>query len=176
MTVDEFSSPDLEALAVQLSDDADYLAKLYPPRMLPAQLPQRRRGWKAFIARWRVAAAVLWFAGTAAAVSAWGLANREPPNSIASLSGSSAQSKHAIPGPLASSAVDEDRAIESSPVDLPAAVMRALRDANSNHFVIESDFSNLEPGDLLQDLSVPEQEAVFDLLESEPIELARVSL
>ncbi len=181
LEVDEFAAPDLEALAVQLSDDAEYLAKLYPPRVHPAQLFERRPGWRAWMTRWRAAAAVLWFAGAAAAWSAWGMANRDESNQLASFSGSSAQAAHAIAVPmtrsaLAAAADSVSQAGEVSRVDLPPAPRRVVRDANSNQIVVESDFSDLEPGDLLQDLSIPEQEAVFDLLESEPIELARVSL
>lgn len=174
--VDEFEAPDLEALAVQLGDDAEYLAKLYPPRVCPAEFLERRRGWSHKIGRGRVAAVVLWFAVAAAAVSAWGLANQDEPNYIASLSGSSEPSAHAISDPTAGLAFEQNPNFDASTTGVPPAAAPALRDANSNHVATESDFSALEPGDLLQDLSVPEQEAVFDLLESEPIELARISL
>jgi hypothetical protein len=178
LEVDAFETPDIEALAAQLGDDAAYLAKLYPPRAMPTQLLERRRRWSASTTvRWRVAAAVLCLAGTASALGAWGLANRREALQVALAPGSSEHQSPVIAAPAVDPTHDNEQSSDVSTSGvLPAAAAPMVRDANSNHVSIVSDFSGLEPGDLLRDLSVPEQEAVFDLLESEPIELARISL
>ena len=178
LEVDEFATPDLEVLAAQLGDDAAYLAKLYPPRATPTRLLERRRGWSALInGRWRVAAAVLCFAGTAAALSVWGVATQAESQPIAWASGSIVRRFELIAARDLDPVLLNEQSVEvSTSGALRVAAAPAMGDSSSKHVLTESSFTGLEPGDLLQDLSVSEQEAVFDLLESEPIELARVSL
>ena len=175
--VDEFDSPDLEVLAAQLSDDAAYLAKLYPPRTVrPVELPKRRFGASVFApGRWRVASVMLWIAGTAAVWSAWGLATRGEHRQVAAAGDTSADQLSVI-GAGTFRAVFTNNLADLSVTPRTIVSAALLRDAISNSIQSDTDFSGLEPGDLLQDLSASEQEAVFDLLESEPIEQARLSL
>jgi len=174
---EEFDSPVLQALAVQLGDDADYLAQLYPPRAVPTRPLEGRRGWStSTTGRWRVAAILFCFVGTATALGVWGFASRGDSLQVALAIVSSASQPLTIgAGTLTPATNYEPSGVATrSPYSIAAAA--ALRDANVKHVFSDSNFSGLEPGDLLQELSVSEQEAVFDLLESEPIELARISL
>jgi len=173
---DEFESPECEALAVQLGDDADYLAQLYSPRTMPTRPLAQRRGWShATTGRWRIAAVVIWLAGTAVAWGVWDVASRARSMRVAFATSSIANLPRTIGAGTVIPATNfqQDGVAWRGPYSFAAA---ALRDSNSKHVTTEADFSGLEPGELLQDLSVSEQEAVLDLLESEPIELARISL
>lgn len=175
---DEFESPDLEVLATQLSDDAAYLARLYPPRAIPAHLLDGRRRWST--GRWRVAAAVLLLAGVSGALGLWAASERAASLKVAAVTDS------------ADEAVADPVAVNEQNPDVPASGSASLKTeslktapftagpsvagASENHVPTESEITGLEPGELLQELSVSEQEAVFDLLEAEPIQLARISL
>lgn len=162
---DDFESPDLEVLAAQLSDDAAYLAKLYPPRTIPGHVLERNRRWHLpAAARWRTAAAAVLLAGAGAGFGLWAALQSSP-------IGQGNQHQVAVRPAPSGTVVDEPAR------DVPVQYQLAAgTSANPSHFLIESEHAGLEPADLLQELSVPEQEAVFDLLEAEPVQLARISL
>lgn len=176
MAADEFASPDLEILAAQLRDDAAYLTRLYPARHDAARLLEQRRTqrWPAR-AGWRVAAAVLLLAG-AGSTFAWLEARSSALRQSVALESGAGQTGAAA-GTEASPVVALERELKSlAPPVAPREVALTATADETPLFSTESDIADLEPGDLLQELSASEQEAMFDLLETEPIELARVSL
>lgn len=163
---DHFASPDLELLAAQLSDDAAYLARLYPPGAARRRPPASGRWTAASIRfRWASAAAVLFLLGLGGAIAAWSADGRKL------VDRGQRRSQPSMPA-----------AREMPDLSAPSSGAPAGGNADhvTDHVTVQLDFEfddqGLEPGALLRELSASEQEAVLDLLEDQPIELARISL
>jgi hypothetical protein len=154
---DTFESPDLELLAGQLRDDAAYLARLYPPGAARSRPAVNRWSWGRSHRRLASAAAVLFLIGMGGSIAAWSAGGRTLVDR-----GTVHRSQNDF--------------VNSEAFDTSAESNQSATGGTTNHVTSEIDESGLEPSALLRELSVSEQEAVFDLLEDQPIELARISL